>query len=73
MYVFSCAPFGKPEKILMAVPLSGAGIFTALLQYFPKNPALLAQKLVEKINLSNFVSIYSKKNATSIKLEGGGG
>ena len=58
----------------MAVPLSGAGIFTALLQYFPKNPALLAQKLAENINLSKFVSIYSKtKNPASIELERGRG
>jgi len=55
------------------------GIFTWLLQYFPKNRAILVQKLWGEKNLSEFVfgyfktkkKIQQKKVPMAIKLEGG--
>ena len=55
------------------------GIFTWLLQYFPKNRAILIQKLWGEKKLSKFVFGYfktknkiQKKVPMAIKLEGGG-
>ena len=56
------------------------GIFTWLLQYFPKNRAILVQKLWGEKKLSEFVfgyfktkkKIQQKKVPMAIKLEGGG-
>ena len=50
------------------------GIFTGFLQYFPKNRAILVQKLGEESKLSKCVSGYfmTKKNPTACKLGGGG-
>ena len=54
------------------------GIFTWLLQYFPKNRAILVQKLWGEKKLSKSVFGYlrlkqEKKVPMAIKLEGGGG
>jgi len=56
------------------------GIFTWLLQYFPKNRAILVQKLwgEKKLPKSVFGYFKTKKNTKkkvpmAIKLEGGGG
>jgi hypothetical protein len=53
------------------------GIFTWLLQYFPKNRAVLFQKLWGEKKLSKSVFSYFKKKKKkvpmAIKLEGGGG
>ena len=49
------------------------GIFTCLLQYFPKNRAILVQKLWGEKNFS--ISIFGNlktKKKMAIKLEGGG-
>ena len=56
------------------------GIFTWLLQYFPKNRAILVQKLWGEKKLSEFVfgyfktkkKIQQKKVPMATKLEGGG-
>ena len=57
------------------------GIFTWLLQYFPKNRAILVQKLWGEKKLSKSVfgyfktkkKIQQKKVPMATKLEGGGG
>jgi len=57
------------------------GIFTWLLQYFPKNRAILVQKLWGEKKLSEFVfgyfktkkKIQQKKVPMATKLGGGGG
>jgi len=52
------------------------GIFTGLLQYFPKNRAILVQRLGKKEKNSKSVSSYlktekkKKKNPMAIKPEG---
>ena len=53
------------------------GIFTGLLQYFPKNRAMLVQKLGEEKKLSTSVSSYLKtkkrKSSYGHLARGGGG
>ena len=53
------------------------GIFTCLLQYFPKNRAILVQKLGKEKKLTKSVSGYlktkKKKVPVAIQPEGGGG
>ena len=51
------------------------GILSGLLQYFPKNKAILVQKFGAEKNCQNPLPaiLWLKKNPMTIKPEGGGG